>query len=61
MEDRKNLTTQNYKYLIDYWFKESKELPINDWNVFQPARGWIWCSNDGKPDIQNGRSGSDTM
>ena len=61
MVDIGNLTVKQYIRCVDIWFEETKELPVNRWNVFQPARRWMWCSNDGKPDIQNGRSGSDIM
>ena len=55
MDDIANLTVSNYIRCVDDWYAESKELPINQWNVFQPARRWMWkCQG-----ISDGKSGAD--
>lgn len=41
MVDMSNLTVDQYIRCVDIWYRESKELPINQWNVFQRARRWI--------------------
>lgn len=57
MDDIRDLTVSDYIRCIDIWYKESRELPINRWNVFMPARRWKWCLDVGRNAIQNGRYG----
>ena len=41
MVDMSNLTVDQYIRCIDIWYRESRELEINQWNVFQSARRWL--------------------
>lgn len=42
MANVENLTVEDYIEIIDDWFKKSKLLPINQWNIFDRARRWLW-------------------
>lgn len=56
MVDMSNLTVDQYIRCVDIWYRESRELPINQWNVFQRARRWIirW-----QEDTDAGKTGED--
>lgn len=42
MFDCSNLTAKEYELMVGWWFEESRRLPINRWNVFQPAKRWLY-------------------
>ena len=45
MFDCSNLTAKEYELMVGWWFEESRRLPINRWNVFQPALRWVWTED----------------